>query len=54
MLAGLNMNFINGKHADINIGPQFQYNLSNLFRSSSYGRQHLINYGLKASVFFKK
>lgn len=54
MLAGLNMQFNNGKHATINLGPQFQYNFSNLFRSGSYGKQHLINYGLRATVLFKK
>ena len=54
MLAGLNMNFINGKHADINIGPQLEYRFSKLLQNNNYGRQHLISYGLKASVFFKK
>ncbi|MEP7317843.1 MAG: hypothetical protein ABI921_03855 [Panacibacter sp.] len=54
MLAGLNMQFNYNKHTAINIGPQFQYNLTNLFRNSSYGKQHLISYGLKASVFLKK
>ena len=54
MLAGLKMQFSSGKHADIHLGPQFQYSLSNLFRSNNYGTQHLINYGLRATVFFKK
>ncbi|HRI22630.1 MAG TPA: hypothetical protein PLA68_16835, partial [Panacibacter sp.] len=53
MLAGLNIRFDLSKKATLNLGPQLNYSLSNLFGSSSYGNQHYINYGLKSTVFFK-
>ncbi len=54
MLAGLNVQFSAGKKTTVNIGPQFQYSLSNLLHSHTYGSQHFLSYGIRAGIFFKK
>ena len=54
VLAGFNVQFATGKKAIMNVGPQLQYSLSNLLKSSDYGNQHFINYGIKAGIFFRK
>ena len=54
ILAGFNIQFAGGKKTTVNIGPQFQYSLSNLLHSHSYGSQHFLSYGIRAGIFFKK
>jgi hypothetical protein len=53
LLAGVNARFHLGTTA-INLGPQFQYGLTNLFRHNDYGSQHLFTWGLQANIFFRK
>ncbi|HXL57786.1 MAG TPA: outer membrane beta-barrel protein, partial [Chitinophagaceae bacterium] len=53
-LIGANMQFAMTKKTTINIGPQFQYSLSDLLRNNTYGHQHFFSWGLKTTIFFKK
>jgi hypothetical protein len=52
-LAGINTQFKLGA-TSIDIGPQFQYGLTNLFKHNDYGNQHLFTLGLQANIFLKK
>jgi hypothetical protein len=53
-LTGANMQFALNNKTAVNIGPQFQYGLSDLMRNNTYTNQHFFSCGLKALIFFKK
>jgi len=54
VLGGVQVGFPAIRSYQINIGPQVQYNFSNLLKSSDYGNQHLFNYGIRASIYLNK
>ncbi|NNV55878.1 outer membrane beta-barrel protein [Limnovirga soli] len=54
VLGGVQVAFPAMRRYQINIGPQVQYNFSNLLKSSDYGNQHLFNYGIRASIYLNK
>ncbi len=54
VLGGVQVAFPAMRRYQINIGPQVQYNYSNLLKSSDYGNQHLFNYGIRASIYLNK
>jgi hypothetical protein len=54
MQTGFSFNIIANKKTLVNLGPVLQYGLINLTRPAGYTNEHLLFYGLKTNILFKK